>query len=198
MSYISKYVESLMSKTDKKQSALTTKSLYYEIGNVIIRISDHFASPSQKPDIDIVNPLNAKTLYLVQVKDGPQLLQFKLAELKAFIKNFLYIQQIKSLNAEVQTNKKVVSKKLQENKAKAQLPSMMNKVLPWSQFVPILTAAFPDFKHFKNKRRAMLRNRFVNYTVAQAVKELELAKEAGFTKNGVSYSALGKFLKGLK
>ena len=33
-------------------------------------------------DVRIVNPLNAKTVYLVQVKEGPQILTFNLAGVK--------------------------------------------------------------------------------------------------------------------
>lgn len=42
MSYISKYLESLMTKKDKVTNAQTTNSVYYNIGKLKIGISDHF------------------------------------------------------------------------------------------------------------------------------------------------------------
>ena len=117
MSYISKYLESLMTKKDAICDSQTTNSKYYTIGKAKIGLSDHFPEASKITcDIRIVNPLNAKTVYLVQVKEGPQILTFNLAGVKTFISNYLYIKEIKNLNEEVKKNnakvKKTASKKV--------------------------------------------------------------------------------------
>lgn len=105
MSYISKYLESLMTKKDAICDSQTTNSKYYTIGKAKIGLSDHFPEASKITcDVRIVNPLNAKTVYLVQVKEGPQILTFNLAGVKTFISNYLYIKEIKSLNKEVKRN----------------------------------------------------------------------------------------------
>lgn len=105
MSYISKYLESLMTKKDAISDSQTTNSKYYTIGKAKIGLSDHFPEASRITcDIRIVNPLNAKTVYLVQVKEGPQILTFNLAGVKTFISNYLYIKEIKNLNKKVKEN----------------------------------------------------------------------------------------------
>lgn len=91
MSHISKYLESLMTKKDKMSNSNTTNSSYYKIGKLKIGLSDHFPEAAKiSCDIRIVNPLNAKTVYLVQIKEGPQILTFNLAGLKTFISNYIY------------------------------------------------------------------------------------------------------------
>lgn len=68
-----------MSKSDSVHIA-TTNSQYYKIGDLKIGISDHFPEAS---NISChVNPLNAKTVYLVQVKEGPKFLRLILQELR--------------------------------------------------------------------------------------------------------------------
>lgn len=100
-----KYLESLMTKKDKVTNAKTTNSVYDNIGKLKIGISDHFPEAAKITcDIRIVNPLNAKTVYLVQVKEGPQILTFNLAGLKTFISNYLYIREIKELKKEIISN----------------------------------------------------------------------------------------------
>ena len=72
-----------MTKKDAICDSQTTNSKYYTIGKAKIGLSDHFPEASKITcDVRIVNPLNAKTVYLVQVKEGPQILTFNLAELK--------------------------------------------------------------------------------------------------------------------
>ena len=68
MSYITKYLESLLRKKDSIHQAQTTNSTYYTIGNTIISVSDHFSNKVSS-DIRIVQPLNSRTLYLVQIKE---------------------------------------------------------------------------------------------------------------------------------
>lgn len=100
MSRLTKYLESLMSKKDSLKQAETTSSIYYIIDGVKIRVSDHF-STNLASDISIINPLNQGTTYLVQVKEGPQILQFSLKDLKVFISNYCYVRKIAALNKEV-------------------------------------------------------------------------------------------------
>ena len=107
MSRLTKYLESLMSKKDSCKEAKTTSSIYYSIDGVKIRVSDHFTIDYSN-DISIINPLNESTTYLVQIKEGPQVLQFSLKDLKVFISNYCYIKKISSLKKEVKVAKKSI------------------------------------------------------------------------------------------
>lgn len=98
MSYITKYLDSLLKKKDSVHQALTTNSVYYTIGTTLISVSDHFSN-KENIDIRIVQPLNGRTVYLVQIKEGANILQFSLKELKEFIKSYLFINQIKFNNS---------------------------------------------------------------------------------------------------
>ena len=118
MSYITKYLESLLRKKDSIHQAQTTNSTYYTIGNTIISVSDHFSNKVSS-DIRIVQPLNSRTLYLVQIKEGANILQFSLKELKGFIQNYLFINQIKNNAVKVfESIAEVTSNKEQEHKSK--------------------------------------------------------------------------------
>lgn len=123
MSYITKYLESLLRKKDSIHQAQTTNSTYYTIGNTIISVSDHFSNKVSS-DIRIVQPLNSRTLYLVQIKEGANILQFSLKELKGFIQNYLFINQIKNNAVKVfESIAEVTSNKEQEHKSK---PKVIN------------------------------------------------------------------------
>lgn len=98
MSYITKYLDSLLKKKDSVHQALTTNSVYYTIGSTLISVSDYFSN-KDNIDIRIVQPLNSRTVYLVQIKEGANILQFSLKELKEFIKSYLFINQIKFNNS---------------------------------------------------------------------------------------------------
>lgn len=78
-------------------------------------MSDHFPEASNiSCHIRIVNPLNAKTVYLVQVKEGPQILTFNFAGVKTFISNYMYVKRIQKLNSEVKVNRTTVKNKKKE------------------------------------------------------------------------------------
>lgn len=100
MSRLTKFIESLQKDVKIKESK-TTASQYFELGFVKIRVSDHF-SDSSDCAIQIVNPINSKTLYLVSIKEGKQLLSFDFASVKTFIQNYLWISNIKKSNKDVQ------------------------------------------------------------------------------------------------
>lgn len=108
MSYITKYLDSLLKKKDSVHQALTTNSVYYTIGSTLISVSDHFSN-TEDIDIRIVQPLNSRTVYLVQIKEGANILQFSLKELKEFIKNYLFINQIKFNSSQVSMEKTKIS-----------------------------------------------------------------------------------------
>lgn len=100
MSRLTKFIESLQKDVKIKESK-TTASQYFEVGSVKIRVSDHF-SDSSDCSIQIVNPINSKTLYLVSIKEGKQILSFDFASVKTFIQNYLWISNIKKSNKDVQ------------------------------------------------------------------------------------------------
>lgn len=130
MSRLTKYLESLMSKKDSSKQAETTSSIYYFIDGVQIRVSDHFAS-NLSSDISIVTPLNQGTSYLVQVKEGPQILQFSLKDLKVFITNYCFVKKIASLNKEVKVaqQNRILSLKAQAKVEQREVESAVIKTL---------------------------------------------------------------------
>lgn len=130
MSRLTKYLESLMSKKDSLKQAETTSSVYYFIDGVQIRVSDHF-STNLASDISIINPLNQSTTYLVQVKEGPQILQFSLKDLKVFISNYCYVRKIASLNREVKSaqQNRAMNLKAQAKLEKKEVEGAMAKAL---------------------------------------------------------------------
>lgn len=167
MSYITKYLESLLRKKDSIRQAQTTNSTYYTIGNTIISVSDHFSSKNTS-DVRIVQPLNSRTLYLVQIKEGANVLQFSLKELKSFIQNYLFINQIKGNAVKVfESVAEVTSNKKQEHKSQ---PKVINtnsaKALSseaftsdgytWVQTVDKLHS-IKKWKSFSRAKRAKLR-----------------------------------------
>lgn len=130
MSRLTKYLESLMGKKDSLKQAETTSSVYYFIDGVQIRVSDHF-STNLASDISIINPLNQSTTYLVQVKEGPQILQFSLKDLKVFISNYCYVRKIASLNREVKSaqQNRAMNLKAQVKLEKKEVEGAMVKAL---------------------------------------------------------------------
>ena len=119
-----------MSKKDSLKQAETTSSIYYIIDGVKIRVSDHF-STNLASDISIINPLNQGTTYLVQVKEGPQVLQFSLKDLKIFISNYCYVRKIAFLNKEVKVaqQNRAANLKAQANQEKREVESQLLKPL---------------------------------------------------------------------
>nr|DAN43675.1 MAG TPA: hypothetical protein [Caudoviricetes sp.] len=199
MSYISKYVESLMSKKDKLKNSVTTKSAYYTIGNTVIRISDHFSVNLGGWNIDIVNPLNAKTVYLVKVKEGPQILTFNLAGVKTFISNYLYIREIKALNKEVQTNISNNKKKVEKAKAevvvtKTPLTCIYGNQKVWCDFWNEVSQRVPKYSNVMNAaKRTEVYLAFKGATVEVVAEKLKEAIEAGILYKESSASELKKF-----
>jgi hypothetical protein len=63
MSRLTKFIESLQKDVKVKESK-TTASQYFELGSVKIRVSDHFSNTNES-HIQIINPINSGTLYLV-------------------------------------------------------------------------------------------------------------------------------------
>lgn len=117
MSRLTSYLESLMHKKDWLKQSATTASAYYYIGGLKIRVSDHPVGAS-KSDISIINPLNMRTSYLVQIKEGPEILQFSFRELKEFITHYIYISKIKKNHNKVIAMKALSKAKNQENNSK--------------------------------------------------------------------------------
>ena len=193
MSYISKYLESLMTKQDTTRDSLTTNSKYYRIGNLEICLSDHFSEASRiTSDIRIVNPLNAKTVYLIQVKEGPQILTFNLAGVKTFISNYLYISKIKGLNEEVKSN---TNKKAKE--AKKDSPTCnCTDASEWTAFWHEVKKNIRGYSKIMNtKKRAEIYQKFGGASVEVVVKEIEKAIKAGVLHKGSSVSTLKEYLE---
>ena len=183
MSYISKYLESLMTKKDAICDSQTTNSKYYTIGKAKIGLSDHFPEASKITcDVRIVNPLNAKTVYLVQVKEGPQILTFNLAGVKTFISNYLYIKEIKNLNNEVKKNnakakvKKTASKKVN----RANCTCNKRNQNEWTVFWGEVSKNIPKYSKIMSvKKKNLAYLKFGGQSVEVVTEKLNEAIKAG-------------------
>lgn len=141
MSRLTKYLESLMTKSDSVKDSQTTHSSYYRIQGLKIGVSDHFPEASNiSCHIRIVNPLNAKTVYLVQVKEGPQILTFNLAGVKTFISNYLYVKKIQGLNREAKANN------AKQTSKKSAPTCNINDPVEWVNFWKEVAKNIPNYK----------------------------------------------------
>lgn len=212
MSRITKYLESLMSSKDKISQSKTTVSEYYTIDGIKIGVSDHFPSATNiKCDIRIVNPLNSKTVYLVQVKEGPQILQFSFKDVKMFISNYTYVKKIAGLNKEVKENRKTLASVPAPTTASVpgnRIPSTVAELssapftqegITWVNLSTIIRVDYPWFKNMSVNKKSVLRKTFWKKDVNQILSicgELDKAKLVGATLEPVGYKEVEKFLKG--
>lgn len=162
-----------MSKKDSLKQSETTSSIYYFIDGVQIRVSDHF-STNLASDISIINPLNQSTTYLVQVKEGPQILQFSLKDLKVFISNYCYVRKIAALNKEVKVaqQNRATSLKAQAMQEKREIKSQLSKPLISTNAKTFNEALLEAQSKAKNKKEKNL-----NY----------LLSRLPFTKDGLTW-----------
>lgn len=182
-----------MSKSDSMHIA-TTNSQYYKIGSLEIGISDHFPEASNiSCHIRIVNPLNAKTVYLVQVKEGPQILTFNFAGVKTFISNYMYVKQIQKLNNEVKVNKTLAIKKRE-----SALTCNMSNNGNWAIFWESVKKRVPHYKTIMTtKKREVVYKVMANCSVKEVSSALIKAHENGVLVAGSSALALEQFLRNL-
>ena len=174
MSRLTKYLESLMSKKDSLKQAETTSSIYYFIDGVQIRVSDHF-STNLASDISIINPLNQSTTYLVQVKEGPQILQFSLKDLKVFISNYCYVRKIAVLNKEVK-----VARQNRATSLKAQAQQEEKREIESQLLKPLISTNAKTFKEALLEAQSKAKNKKeknLNYLVSRLP----------FTKDGLTW-----------
>lgn len=171
MSRLTKYLESLMTKSDSVKDSQTTHSSYYRIQGLEIGVSDHFPEASNiSCHIRIVNPLNAKTVYLVQVKEGPQILTFNLAGVKTFISNYLYVKKIQGLNREA---------KAKQTSKKSAPTCNINDPVEWVNFWKEVAKNIPNYKVIMtaNKKKVTYRL-FKGASVSTVVEKLKAAIKA--------------------
>lgn len=192
MSYISKYLESLMTKKDAICDSQTTNSRYYTIGKAKIGLSDHFPEASKITcDVRIVNPLNAKTVYLVQVKEGPQILTFNLAGVKTFISNYLYIKEIKNLNKEVKKNNAKVNKKISRKVDRTNCTCNKKSHVEWTIFWGEISKNIPSYsKIMSTNKKALVYLKFGGQSVKTVTEKLNEAIRAGVLYAGSSTTDL--------
>lgn len=172
MSRLTKFIESLQKDVKIKESK-TTASQYFEVGSVKIRVSDHF-SDSSDCSIQIVNPINSKTLYLVSIKEGKQILSFDFASVKTFIQNYLWISNIKKSNKDVQKEvakaKKAIIKDDMDNGA--------YRLANYCKLSPIISKATGlKTKKLNNKKKKIYREVLVGADIPYA-KMVEISKLA--------------------
>lgn len=159
-----------MSKSDSVHIA-TTNSQYYKIGDLKIGVSDHFPEASNiSCHIRIVNPLNAKTVYLVQVK------------------------QIQKLNSEVKANRTTVKNKKKE----ADLTCNKFDNSNWIAFWEAVKKKVPHYKTIMTtKKREVVYKIMANCSVKEVSDALIKAHENGVLVAGSSALALEQFLRNL-
>lgn len=183
MSYITKHLESLMTKSDKVQDSQTTSSKYYTIGGTLVRVGDHFStknkSNKRSPDIDIVNPINASTIYIVQVKEGPNLMYFSLKDLKKFIENYRLVKSISNKGKVVELNKVARQQKLAKTE----------KTIGWNAKSKYLSDNFSKYPLLtKGAKKYMLRTNG-SFSGEQMLEKLNALDAQGlFLKSGTEFT----------
>ena len=92
MTRLEKY---LQASADSIIYAETTESRYFVVGNVKIRVSDHF-SKNTDADLQVVIPFNGGTKYMVTIKDNNgKLLLWNAQQIKDFISPLSIIKSLK-------------------------------------------------------------------------------------------------------
>lgn len=154
MSRLTKFIESLQKDVKVKESK-TTASQYFELGSVKIRVSDHFSNTNES-HIQIINPINSGTLYLVQIKEGMQILSFSFSEVKIFIQNYLWISNIKKSNSDVK--KEVAKVKKEQAIIKDDMDSGAYRLANYCKLSPTISKAIGlKTKKLNNKKKKIYR-----------------------------------------
>lgn len=92
MTRLEKY---LQTSADSIIYAETTESIYFVVGNVKIRVSDHF-SKNTDADLQVVIPFNGGTKYMVTIRDGNgKMLLWNAQQIKDFISPLSIIKSLK-------------------------------------------------------------------------------------------------------
>lgn len=171
MSRLTKFIESLQKDVKIKKSK-TTASQYFEVGSVKIRVSDHF-NDSSGCAIQIVNPINSKTLYLVSIKEGKQLLSFDFASVKTFIQNYLWISNIKKSNKDVQKEVAKVKATIKDD-----MDNGAYRLANYCKLSPIISKATGlKTKKLNNKKKKIYREVLIGADIPYA-KMVEIGKLA--------------------
>lgn len=136
MSRLTKWIESLQKKVIIKE-AVTSASVYYKVNGTKIRISDHFAETNNTAHLQVVIPFNSRTVYLVRIKEGANIMTFTFAECKQFISNYLMIRAIaqqqqthQAMLDDIRKEKQVIEEPKKEVKQESKSESdNLNKLL---------------------------------------------------------------------
>lgn len=174
MSRLTKFIESLQKDVKIKESK-TTASQYFELDSVKIRVSDHFSEDGGSA-IQIVNPINCKTLYLVSIKEGKQVLSFNFSEVKTFIQNYLWISSIKKSHKDVQ--KEIVKVKKEQAIIKDDMNSGAYRLANYCKLSPNISKAIGlKTKKLNNKKKKIYREVLVGANIPYS-KMVEIGKLA--------------------
>mgnify|MGYP006916033726 CR=1 FL=1 len=60
-----KLIQQLIKASDSYSESISTFSTYYQIKNVTVRVSDHITDKTDSCDLQVINPLNGGTKYIV-------------------------------------------------------------------------------------------------------------------------------------
>lgn len=107
MTRLEKY---LLATASEIIEAETTLSRYFIIGNIKVRVSDHF-SKNSNADLQIVIPYNGGTKYMVTIKNNLKFLVWNANQIKDFIPMLQIIKGIQE--SEIGNNKPTAVQKLQ-------------------------------------------------------------------------------------
>lgn len=174
MSRLTKFIESLQKDVKVKESK-TTASQYFELDSVKIRVSDHFSEDGGSA-IQIVNPINCKTLYLVSIKEGKQVLSFNFSEVKTFIQNYLWISSIKKSHKDVQ--KEIVKVKKEQAIINDDMNSGAYRLANYCKLSPNISKAIGlKTKKLNNKKKKIYREVLVGADIPYA-RMVEIGKLA--------------------
>lgn len=103
MTRLEKY---LVSEAKAVTQSQTTMSRYIAIGNLIIRLSDHYAPNQDEADIQIIYSVNKSDIYSVFIKENTKILHYNGKQIKEFIKSYSLIKEMCSITRPPKEEKK--------------------------------------------------------------------------------------------
>ena len=182
MARIDTFLASLANKKNGIVLSKTTSSKYYIVGNLKIGIGDHLPDSNTATDIRIAIPLNSKTLYMVRIKEGLTILTFTFAELKCFIQNYIYINQIKKISSVVKAET---------------LDINYNSTLDWTRTAGLVSKKVKGWRKISKVKRTVIKSFSNGKTVREVIDFVIKADELGLLRPTSSQNKLKEFLESL-
>lgn len=153
----------LVEIADEIVKSATTNSRYYQIGNVSIRVSDHFSTKNTS-DLQIIIPVNklVSRLYTVSFGDSGKILIWNAKQIKEFLPSLIIMKEMttKSVFKADTSKTKTAIQKIEQVQ---QQPEIVKPSLCFTKYVNSKL----NTKYLKAADRAIVTKRKSLWTVAE-------------------------------